>query len=94
MTKTPEEMLQAVKQDALHKLEREMLDIDDEYDFLPVMLARISESTGMDQQTIIRAAARTQTNHSNVSFAQLIAILNTFFLKQRQIENEDNQKTH
>jgi hypothetical protein len=47
--------------------------------------------TGMDEATIITAAARATHSHANLTWDEVLSVVHTFYLHKRNLEREGQE---
>jgi hypothetical protein len=87
--KTPEEMIAELRQSALWDIEGQRDKLKERYESIPAQLKKVAELTGIDETTIIKLAVRTTFSHANLTWDQVLSVVQTFFIHKRNIEREN-----
>jgi hypothetical protein len=89
--KTPEQMIAELHQRALDDIEIQRTRLNERYEFIPSRLKKLAEMTGMDEATIITAAARATHSHANLTWDEVLSVVHTFYLHKRNLEREGQE---
>lgn len=81
-----------------HLLEDEMWQLRGERDRLietysetiPRLLARVSEMTGISEESLLSLCVRASHHHANMTWWQILSVLNDVYTARKQLEEKDN----
>lgn len=90
MATTPEELIGELHSKAIDDLMGERYKLDQQYKHIPETLARVSKLTGVDETTLIRVSVRSAFSYADLSWVQVLDVLNTFFVTKRTMENPED----
>jgi TRAP-type uncharacterized transport system substrate-binding protein len=86
--KTPEQMIAELRQSALWDIEGQRDKLKERYESIPSQLKKVAGLTGIDETTIITLAVRTTFSHANLTWDQVLSVVQTFYLHKRNLEQE------